>query len=57
MLSDEARRGWRTFCIRHGVSLSAVLEAVGQLLDERADLTVDAVVDRARIVDDDRRAR
>ena len=57
MLSDESRRGWRQFCVQHGVSLSGVLEAAGQIMDERGSLDVETVVDRARIVDDDRRGR
>lgn len=56
-LSDDARRGWELFCSNHGISLAGLLEAAGQIMEERGELTVDVVVERARIVDHERRAR
>lgn len=57
MLSDDARRGWETFCDAHGITLSGLLEAAGRIMDERGSLTVDAVVWRAREVDRERAQR
>lgn len=56
-LSDEARRGLRRFCSDRGVSLTAFIEAIGLTLDERQPLEVDEVVARAKVIDDERRAR
>jgi hypothetical protein len=63
LLSDEALHGLRTYAERHGMSVSALLEAIGILMscgvDENlrnADLSR-MVVDTARTVDVKRRAR
>lgn len=57
LLSEEARRGWRTFCAEQGVDLTAFLEAVGRQLDARKPIDVEAAVVQARIIAAERKAR
>jgi hypothetical protein len=56
-LSEEARSGLDDFCSNYGVSLTGVLEAAGLIIHEHGTLDVDTVVDRARSIDAERRAR
>lgn len=57
LLSDDARRGWDRWCTEHGVTLSGLLEAIGQLLHERATVDLEVAVERARRIDKDRGSR
>lgn len=59
MLSDEARRGWRTWCRNQGVTLTGFLEAFGKLTDERGGKppALDEAVLLARVIDDERKQR
>ncbi len=60
-LSDEARDLWTEFAARHGVSVSALLEAMALSMTARADtpLTPEqrAVIEEARAIDVERRRR
>lgn len=61
-VSVDAYDTWRSFCEAHGVSLTAVLEAIAfemrQLLQEKDMEPVEAaIVDHARRIDAQRRAR
>lgn len=61
-VSLDAYDAWREFCEVHGVSLTAVLEAIAfemqELLHEKEMEPVEAaIVDHARRIDAQRRAR
>lgn len=59
-LSPEARRGWDRLSRTEGVSLTALIEALGLELDERRAPTDPyglAVVERARRIDHERGTR
>lgn len=56
-LTDTSAAGWDRLCTRRGVTLTALLEAVGQMLDEGADWPIDEAIDRARQIDRERRSR
>lgn len=34
-VSDESFEGWRAYCARHGITVSAFIEAIGRILAER----------------------
>lgn len=58
-LTDEARAGWEKACVTTGVSLTALVEAIGRdlndsgrLLERGADL-----IEAARVIDLERRRR
>lgn len=58
-LSDDARRGWDRTCVKYGVTLTALLEAMGRELDTLG-ITTDrgaVVVEEARRIDQERRSR
>lgn len=52
-LSEEAHDAWRQFAAEHGVSVTALLEAMAWTL---GTVRID-VVERARAIDAERRAR
>lgn len=57
-LSDEAWAGWHAFARYHGVSVTALLEVAGQILDTDAvDVRTRRWVAAARVVDEQRRKR
>lgn len=61
-ISDEALDGWRTFSRAHGVTVTAVVEVLGQRVGEMDDPAVlnrewRRVVVAARGVDAERRSR
>lgn len=60
-VSRRAAEGWRTFCLAHGVSLTAILEVAGrELLAETMPPTEEGrqrMVAKAREVDMRRRSR
>lgn len=64
-VSDEAHEHWHEFAAEQGVSVSAILEALGtELFAEVADdedrncpITLDVVVKKARRLDAERRRR
>ncbi len=58
-LSDEAHDAWRAFAHAHGVSVTALLEAVGLALREQVPPSdaLEAVVESARLIDSERRER
>lgn len=52
-VSDEAREAWRSFAGRHGVTVSALIQAIGELLGDESGWFAqapmhDRVVVRAR---------
>ena len=58
-LSERARTGWERVCLAHGVSMTALAEAMGEELFEHG-VTTDlqrAVIERARQIDMERRSR
>lgn len=63
VLSEKAYDGWRLFARSRGVSISALLEALGHVLDDldqpdgRLPTLVRDAVSQARQIDDDRRRR
>lgn len=56
-LSDEARRGFDRVSEHEGVSLSALFEACGRLFDEDPGMCNPVIIDLARSIDRERRAR
>jgi hypothetical protein len=57
-LSDDAHETWHAVAADHGVSVSALLEALAaDLASERSHADLEAVVRRARRVDAERRRR
>jgi hypothetical protein len=56
-LSDEAAQGWDWLCTARGVTLTALLEALGRILATGEDWTPDQAIDRARQIDRERRSR
>jgi hypothetical protein len=57
-LSDESFDAWRDFCDQHGVSVTAMIEAMGlalKQLPERPSGVVADVVKEARRIDGQRR--
>ena len=61
-VSDESYEGWVAFCRLHGISVSALVEAIGPLMREWADAGTmtpygERVVTRARAIDEERRRR
>ncbi|MCU0270399.1 MAG: hypothetical protein MUF83_17375 [Acidimicrobiales bacterium] len=61
-LTQEAHDSWHDVAAEHGVSVSALLEAIGQFWTESsngdgAQLQRDALVKQARRIDADRRRR
>ena len=56
-LSDEARRGLDRAATSSGVTLTAMVEAFGRLLDADPSLLLDEAVALARRIDFDRRSR
>lgn len=56
-ISDEARRGFDRLATRHGVTLTALLEALGQLVEAQPDALPPEVIDAARRIDFERRSR
>ncbi len=60
-VSREAAAGWRDFCAKHGVSITAFLEVAGrELAAETIPPTEEArqrMVEKAREVDRNRRSR
>jgi hypothetical protein len=57
-MSDEARDRWKRFADHHGVSVSALLEAMAEALPhppESPELI--AVIEEARAIDVERRRR
>lgn len=57
-LSPEARKGWEMAALQGGVTLTALVEAIGQtLLEQKGGLTNAAVLTLARKIDLERRTR
>lgn len=64
-VSDEAHEQWHEFAAEQGVSVSAILEALGTELfaeiagddSEASPVTLDVVVKKARRLDAERRRR
>jgi hypothetical protein len=58
-MSDDARDQWKEFADRHGISVSALLEASAALLPTEPvkDPRVLAVIEEARAIDVERRRR
>jgi hypothetical protein len=59
-LSDEARSGWERVCEHEGVSLTALMEAIGCVFHETGVTQLPAagmVLERARRIDAERRTR
>lgn len=56
-LSDEAHRGWERVATNHGITYSALLEALGQALDEGTYRIPEVTIEAARAIDVDRRNR
>jgi len=56
-VSDNARRGWDRAAVGHGVTFTALIEAMGLAMDERGWDVPDELVDRARQIDRDRFSR
>lgn len=60
-MSRDCRRGWDKACQRYGVTLTALVEAIGcDLLDHGGTTSKDrgpALIERAREIDRERRSR
>lgn len=56
-LTDDARRGLDRAAITHGVTLTALAEALGRSLDENTRRLPPEVVEMARVIDAERRNR
>jgi hypothetical protein len=56
-LTDASAQAWDRLCTRRGVTLTALLEALGQLAAEGETWVPDDAVERARDIDRDRRSR
>lgn len=61
-LTQEARRGWERIALRHGLTLTALAEAIGQAFDERPDVMASVpewqqVIAEAQRIDQERRSR
>lgn len=56
-LTDTAAEGWDRLCTRRGVTLTALIEALGQMLDEGDFSPTEEAIQRARHIDRDRRSR
>ena len=56
-ISDEARRGLDRLATSHGVTLTALLEALGRQVDSDPEVIPSAVIDEARRIDFERRSR
>lgn len=59
-LSEEAKRGWDLVCRRHGVNMTALMEAFGlEMLEHGLDSEpqTNRIVERARQIEAERRGR
>ena len=60
-VSEQSSNGWKQFCEKNGITLSAFIEVAGlQLLDETAPPQVEArqkMVEMSRKIDQQRRVR
>lgn len=56
-LTADASRAWDSACTRKGVSMTALMEALGERLTDGQDWVPDEAVDRARQIDRQRRSR
>lgn len=56
-LTDDARQGWDRIVETEGVSLTALVEAVGLALHERRELIPQEIIARARQIDYERGSR
>lgn len=56
-LTDTARSGWDRACGRHGTTLTALVESIGQALLEGDAWVPAEVIDRARAIDRERHSR
>lgn len=60
-ISDEARDGWRDFANHHGVSITALAEAIGlgfsTLKDDEVPPRLALAIEEARAIDAERRSR
>lgn len=57
-VSDEARDGWQQFAAAHGVSVTALIEAIGiRLADMEPPGDWSAIIEEARAIDAERRRR
>ena len=56
-LSPEGRRGWDRATTAGGVTLTALMEALGLMLDERSNWLPPEAVERARLIDRERNSR
>lgn len=56
-LTERAREAWDRECVRHGVTLTSLLEALGVGLDEDDWVITGEAVERARHLDRLRRSR
>lgn len=55
-LSDEALAGFDRMSARHNITVTALLEALGQLSADRDPSAVE-IIERARAIDRERRSR
>lgn len=57
-LSPDSRKGWERAALLGGVTLTALVEAIGQqLLEQQGTVTNAAVLTMARAIDQERRNR
>lgn len=56
-LGDSASRGWDRVTDDEGITRTALAEALGQMIDERAWEPPDEAIQRARKIDRERRRR
>lgn len=56
-LTDDARRGWDRVVESEGVSLTALVEAVGLALHERREIIPKDIIAAARAIDYERGSR
>ena len=56
-ISDDARRGFDRLATSQGVTLTALLEALGQRVETQPDVIPAEVIDAARRIDFERRSR
>jgi hypothetical protein len=56
-LTDDAAAGWDRLCTRRGVTMTALIEALGRSLNEGEEWVPDDAIRRAREIDRERRSR
>lgn len=56
-MDDGARSSWRSYCTKQGVTLTALIDALGYELERNPKLIPPRVIDKAREIANERNAR